>query len=126
MKFSLFSDYVYVKVGANTFHLSHLRSNEELTVFATEPFTTTRLLVGNFTNAEKLLAKSLKQLYKNKWFSPSPFIVIQPLEMVEGGLSEVEERAIHELAASAGASRVVVWVGHELSNEEVHNLFAKT
>jgi len=39
--------------------------------------------------------------------------------MTEGGLSEVEERVLRELAMCAGASKVVVWVGHELSDAEV-------
>ena len=39
--------------------------------------------------------------------------------MIEGRLSEVEERVLRELAMGAGASKVVVWVGHELSDAEV-------
>jgi len=39
--------------------------------------------------------------------------------MIEGGLSQVEERVLRELAAGAGARKVFVWVGHELSDQEV-------
>lgn len=39
--------------------------------------------------------------------------------MIEGGLSPVEERALRELAFGAGGHKVVIWVGKELSNEEV-------
>jgi hypothetical protein len=39
--------------------------------------------------------------------------------MAEGGLSEVEERVLKEVAIGAGASKVVVWVGRELSDGEV-------
>lgn len=118
----MFSDYVYVKINKNQFIIRHIKSNYETTVVAHEPFTTNRLLVGNFTNAERLLTEAVKKLYKGKWFKPAPFIVIHPLSMADGGLSEVEERAIHELAASAGASKVRVWVGKELTDEEVVNL----
>jgi rod shape-determining protein MreB and related proteins len=48
-----------------------------------------------------------------------PRIVIHPLEMVEGGLSEVEERIFREVAISAGASKVIVWVGKDLNDAEV-------
>lgn len=41
------------------------------------------------------------------------------MERCEGGLSQVEERVLHELAAGAGARKVVVWVGAELSDGEV-------
>ena len=40
---------------------------------------------------------------------------------IEGGLSEVEERALREVAIGAGASKGVVWVGHELSDAEVRD-----
>jgi len=41
--------------------------------------------------------------------------VIHPTEMVEGGLSEVEERVLRELALGAGARSVVVHVGLALA-----------
>ena len=46
-------------------------------------------------------------------------IVIHPMERIEGGLSQIEERALRELAIGAGASRVAVWVGDALTDEEV-------
>jgi rod shape-determining protein MreB len=46
-------------------------------------------------------------------------VVIHPLEKIEGGLSQVEERLFHELAVGAGASKVVVWAGAPLSDAEV-------
>jgi hypothetical protein len=52
-------------------------------------------------------------------FAGSPGVVIQPLEMTEGGLSEIEERVFRELAIGAGAAKVIVWLGHELSDSEV-------
>ena len=43
------------------------------------------------------------------------------MEMIDGGLSQVEERAFIELATGAGARKVVLWIGHELSDQEVIN-----
>jgi hypothetical protein len=39
--------------------------------------------------------------------------------MAEGGLSEIEDRIFRELAIGAGARRISVWVGPELSDAEV-------
>jgi hypothetical protein len=44
---------------------------------------------------------------------------MHPLEMVEGGLSGVESRVFMEVADCAGANRIAVWVGHDLSDQEV-------
>ena len=110
---------IYVKVYENRFVLKLLEDGERpITVVATEPFTTKRLLVGQFMAAERTLKKGFADIYSGNWFSPSPAVLIHPLEKIEGGLSEVEERVLKELAAGAGARKVTVWVGHELSDAE--------
>lgn len=115
----LFISNVYVKIYKNNFTVKNVDKNIEVVISAIDPFTTTRLLVGEFNNAEKLLKETLKKLFKDQWYAASPIIVIQPMEMIEGGLSPVEERVLRELAFGAGGRKVVVWVGKELSNKEV-------
>lgn len=115
----LFANTVYVKVFSNRFELKHIESGKSEIAVSNESFATERLLVGTFSIAENVLKRAMKQLHQNRWFSPSPIVVIQPMEKVEKGLSEVEERVLLELAAGAGARRVIVWEGHELSDEEV-------
>jgi len=114
-----FTNIFYVKIYKNKFVVKNISENNEVTLSATQPFTTTRLLVGEFIEAEKLLTKALNKSSKSKWFSPSPTVVIQPMEMAEGGLSGIELRAIRELAFGAGARKVLVWEGNVLSNKEV-------
>ena len=73
----------------------------------------------NFTAAEHALKVSLKEIAKERFFSVAPHVVIQPLEKIEGGLCEIEERIIRELGIGAGASKVMVWVGPELNDCQV-------
>jgi actin-like ATPase involved in cell morphogenesis len=116
---SLLLNAVYVKVFANRFELRLLEEGARpQTVMAEEPFSTERLLVGQFSVAERILKKAIKELYSRRWFAPSPVVIIQPMEKIAGGLSEIEERALRELAVAAGARKAVVWVGHELSDAE--------
>ena len=110
---------VYVKVSTNQFWVRDVVGKKEVTVSALEPFTTQRLLVGEFSTAKRYLEQGVKKVYEGRWFSVAPVMVIQALEMTEGGLSEVEERILRELAVSVGARRVFVWVGYELSDQEV-------
>ena len=116
---NLFKSNVYVKVYKNKFTVKNVDKNNEVVLSAANPFTTKRLLVGEFNNAEVLLKEALKKLYIDNWLAPSPIIVIQPMEMIEGGLSPVEERVLKELAFGAGGRKVTVWVGDELTNDEV-------
>ncbi len=121
----LFSGTLYIKVFKNKFCVRHIETGNEITMHATQAFTTKRLLVGQFSVAEKLLKKAIKKAYKINWLSASPMVVIHPMEMIEGGLSEVEKRVFKELAAGAGARKIVVWEGHELSDNEVTGIVKK-
>jgi len=112
---------LYVRVRKNQFRVRRLESAKEATFDAQPPFTTARLLIGQFQAAENVLKRAVKEMSKGGIFAVSPQVLIQPLEMLEGELSEVEERALREVAIGAGASKVVVWVGHELSGAEVRD-----
>lgn len=115
----LLSNPFYVRVSKNQFRLRNLSSLAEATFDAQPPFTTSRLLVGQFQIAQNLLKQAVKKMSKGGIVAMSPQVLIQPLEMIEGGLSEIEERVLMEVAMGAGASKVVVWVGPELSDAEV-------
>ena len=54
-------------------------------------------------------------------WKPGPERIVQPMEMTDGGLSQVEERVIMDMAYGAGAKRVLLWVGGELSRQEALN-----
>jgi len=98
-----------------------VRNVEESRAFnqhASPAFSHPRMLVGNFTAAQSCLNSLLAQA-RGSGFALSVAVLIHPLEKIEGGLSQVEERLFHELAVGAGASKVLVWVGATLSDSEV-------
>lgn len=116
---NLFRRSLYIKIYANHFMIRRLKDQHEIVIHATEAFTTRRLLVGEFSKAEKCLKEGMVKIYASRWFSPAPVVLIQPMVMTEGGLSELEERALQELAIAAGARKVLVWVGDMLADQEV-------
>ncbi len=115
----LFENTVYIRVRVNSFRVRHIERKKEIELVARKPFSHERMLVGNFVNAVDTLKEGMKRLFERSLFQPSPFVVIQPLERTEGGLAEVEERALKEMALSIGARNVLVWVGAELADAEV-------
>jgi hypothetical protein len=84
-----------------------------------QPFTSYRLLVGDFAVAEKLLKKLIKDVSTKALFAPAPTLLVHPVEMTEGGLSQVEERVFLELGLGAGGRKVRVHVGPELGDQGV-------
>ncbi len=110
---------IYVRVTRNRFLVRDIFARTEVEARPTQAFSSERLLVGDFVVAEALLKSTISKLASSSLFAVSPVVVIHPMELLEGGLSQVEERAIRELAAGAGARKVVVWVGKRLSDEDV-------
>ncbi len=49
----------------------------------------------------------------------APRIVLHPQGSPAGGFTQIEVRALHEMALGAGASRVVVWQGRALTDQEL-------
>src|SRR4051812_28345516 len=114
------SNTIYVRVSKNKFRLKNVDSGQEHQAESPSPFTTNRLLVGQFDVAEQTLRRAFSNVVSKGVFASAPNVVMHPLEMVEGGLSEVEERVFRELAVgAASAKKVVVWTGHELSGAEI-------
>ena len=80
-------------------------------------FSHKRSVIGDFTAAESLLKALVKEVQQG--FVLKMQMVIHPMERVDGGLSQIEERALRELAIGAGALRAVVWVGDALTDVQV-------
>lgn len=84
-----------------------------------QPFAHPRSLVSDFIAGEALLRHVIRQVTKTHWLAVSPYLVLHPLEKLEGGLTEVEERAFQEMGLGAGAAKTQVWTGRPLTDEEI-------
>ena len=120
--------YLYIKVRKNAVWVKQLETQKVVDLIAPEPFTTTRLLVGQLTVARQTIRSAIAQVYSNRRLLLSPKILIQPLEYIEGGLSEVEKRTLLELFAvsipfTSEDNNVVIWVGKELTDIQVKEKF---
>ena len=81
-----------------------------------------RTLLADFSIAETTLKLLLQQLAPRRWLQLPPVLILHPQTHLEGGLTQIEIRALAELALSAGAKRVYVWVGAALSPSSLARL----
>lgn len=101
-----------------------LETGESYTQTALKKFSSSRMVIANFTNAELLIRELIAEIPQ----SPIPFLLgylmlMQVCEKVEGGLGEIEIRSIKDIGEQAGAIFVEVVEHHRiLSNEEALNL----
>lgn len=112
---------LYLKLSCNQMQLRHLQSGRELLLPADPPFSNQRLLVADFAAAQHLLQRGIKTLLPMRFMrlSRPPQLLIQPLEHLEGGLSQVEERILLELGLGCGARKVRLHLGAELDSAGV-------
>ncbi len=108
---------LYVRLRRNGLTLRHIESEREFAASSDVAFSNSRLLVANATLVTGVLKQGMRTILAK--FGIAPTLVMNPLEMVEGGLSEVEERSLTEIGYAVGALRVVVVMGPELYYAEV-------
>ncbi len=82
-----------------------------LTLLPASPYSTERLLVGQFMPAVDCLKKGLAQIGAIGFFKGKPRLRLIAKEKTAGGLSEIELRCLQEVGVSAGAGQVDVSVG---------------
>ncbi len=92
---------------------------EDTTSVVYAPFKPFEMELSNFKHAEKVIAYLMKKGATFKGSIISPRVIIHPNKSY---VSEIEEDAYRELALSAGAREVVVYVGDELSAHEIESV----
>ncbi|MES3020606.1 MAG: hypothetical protein V4857_03370 [Pseudomonadota bacterium] len=113
----LFSETIYIKIQRNSITVRNVNSKLEASGIGI--FSTARLLVGTFSEAERLIKELRSQVAPKSFFRAAHVAVVHPGEMIEGGLSQVEERIFAELALGTGARKFVVHVGDAISDDGV-------
>lgn len=103
-------------VGVGTEAHSH-KSTSSVKII--NPFAHPRTLVSDFTVGEQVLKAFLRRLQGDSIFAISPKVVLHPLGNPDGGFTQIEIRALAEMAYGSGASQVTVWQGRTLTDQEL-------
>lgn len=83
------------------------------------PFAHPRSLVSDFVLAQLLIKELVRRVSGGGWLQLGPSIVLHALGEHEGGLTQVELRALEELALATGATAVQLWEGPALSDAQL-------
>lgn len=110
---------IYVQVMQDSFELLYVQQQRSLHQAALRPFATPRLAVGHFEHAEATLQAGVRAITGRRWLVFAPVLVMHQQYLAEGGLSQVEERVLRELAMGVGARQVFIWQGPPLSQEQL-------
>jgi hypothetical protein len=113
---------IYLQIRRNQVSAVNLETGEEVTQSAALPFSTERVVLAKFNPANETVLAAIRKLnLKSSFFAMK--IVIQQLEDAEGGLSDIEKRALRDIAEMAGARKVyIVETAQKISNAEALTL----
>lgn len=85
--------------------------SDRKTFIPTKSFTSIRLLIGDFIEAEKCLKQALTEMKVFSIFHfKKPKLSIHPMEKTEGGLSDIEKRIFMEMGRGVGVKEVEIVV----------------
>lgn len=83
------------------------------------PFAHPRSMMSDFTLGEQTLKAFLTRMKKNAFSIVAPNVVMHLMGEPEGGFTQVELRAFLEMAIGSGASRVTIWQGCPLTDQDL-------
>lgn len=85
------------------------------------PFQHPRTFLSNFEIAEATLRHFVCKIFERKILVP-PIVIFHPTENIEGGVTQIEFRALYELGVSIGAKETLVWTGRSLTDNELNDI----
>lgn len=86
------------------------------------PFQHPRILIEDFTGGETIVKHAFRELSGKLAFAPAPIVVVHPDIELDGGLTQIEARALREMVEGAGARQVYLHYGRQLTDQEVASL----
>ncbi len=83
------------------------------------PFGHPRTVLGDFTVGEKLLQHALAEALGRRRFFTFVWGILHPERQLEGGLTQIEYRALREVGECAGCRKLEIYEGRPLTVSEV-------
>jgi len=110
------ADTIYVQLFKTKFIVQNVDSGASIEVARDQSFASPRMIIADFTMAEHQLKQAVKNVRRGL---RAPELLIHPMELIEGGITQVEYRTFVELAIGSGASKVGVYSGAALSSDQI-------
>lgn len=107
----------YIKIYFNKIEITHLDTGETITKNALQNFSTKRIVIADFNNVELLVRDIINEFEISKGLIKKSFhALMQQMETFEDGISEIEKRAMRDIAEQAGAVTVYL----NLDTKKIH------
>ena len=114
---------IYIRVFVNKIELRHLDKDLTIVRSCVNHFSNERLLIANVSNAITFIKSILDEIYKKQLLKSTLVVLIQPVERIEGGVSEVEKMILNDLVEQIGGRYSFIHDSPEkLSDKQVRRI----
>jgi hypothetical protein len=97
----------YIKIYFNKIEITHLETGETISRNSLTNFSTKRIVLADFNAVELLVRNTIDEFEISKGIIKKAFhALVQQMEIFEDGISEIEKRAMRDIAEQAGAVTV--------------------
>lgn len=105
---------VYIRLYENKVDLRYLEKDQSITRISFEKFSNDRLLIASVSTAAIFIRDILGEIQGKKMFKTSLVVILQPMEKIEGGISEVEKMIFNDLVLLIGGRICIIHPTQEL------------
>lgn len=117
---------VYIRISRNHVEITNLETGETCLKKSVQEFSNERMVLSDFNHAEQTIRSALKELNINRsFFKRSLTVLIQQTEGAEDGLTDIEKRALRDLAEIAGGKTVYIVTNHRILSTDEAVTFLK-
>lgn len=114
---------IYIRVFENKIELRHLDNGKTVVRNSKEPFSNDRLLVASLGISIGFIKEMILEVRKKSLFPARLAVLIQPMEKIEGGISEVEQMIFRDLILQIGGRFAYIHPKQNyLTDEEVRTI----
>ncbi|OEE66797.1 hypothetical protein A1OO_13605 [Enterovibrio norvegicus FF-33] len=93
----------------------------DIDIIVSNPFSHPRSLIADYTAGETIIHHAISQVTPRSFFSPKIQVILHPMEKIEGGLTDIEKKALRDMAYEAGAKNAYVYWGDTLPSQHLLN-----
>ena len=114
---------VYIRLFENKVELRHLEKDQNITRTTQDKFSNERLLVATVSVAIEFIKEILFEIKGDELIKPRLVVLIQPMEKVEDGISEVEKMILRDLIEQIGGNYAFIQETKEkLSDNDIRKI----
>lgn len=117
---------IYIRLFSNKIEIRNIQRGVSISKVSEEAFSNERLLLANIDVAIRFAVDILNEIQGNNIFKANLKVLLQPMEKIEGGISQVEHMVFNDFISQIGGKYCFIHPTKEyLTDDKVTELTSR-